>query len=136
MPRLCEVYPGICLTIEENARKNLSQCKKKSVLSDFPTKILYVFLMSPIRVSYPAAHPITLNLTKAHVIKFKPRITSRQHPQPPAALACFYSRERFSLLRHFNQLYLPYYPAKQMCCPCRRQAPLKRRHACQNSKEP
>ena len=25
MPRLCELYPGICLTIEEKARKNLSQ---------------------------------------------------------------------------------------------------------------
>ena len=25
MPRLCEFYPGICLTIEEKARKNLSQ---------------------------------------------------------------------------------------------------------------
>ena len=25
MPRLCELYPGICLTTEEKARKNLSQ---------------------------------------------------------------------------------------------------------------
>ena len=25
MPRLCEVYPGICLTTEEKARKTLSQ---------------------------------------------------------------------------------------------------------------
>jgi len=25
MPRLCEVYPGICLTTEGKARKNLSQ---------------------------------------------------------------------------------------------------------------
>jgi hypothetical protein len=25
MPRLCKVYPGICLTTEEKARKNLSQ---------------------------------------------------------------------------------------------------------------
>jgi len=28
VPRLCEFYPGICLTIEEKARKNLSQGKK------------------------------------------------------------------------------------------------------------
>jgi len=28
MPRLCEFYPGICLTTEEKARKNLSQGKK------------------------------------------------------------------------------------------------------------
>jgi len=26
VPRLCELYPGICLTTEEKARKNLSQC--------------------------------------------------------------------------------------------------------------
>jgi hypothetical protein len=25
VPRLCELYPGICLTIQEKARKNLSQ---------------------------------------------------------------------------------------------------------------
>ena len=25
MPRLCEVYPGICLTAKEKARKTLSQ---------------------------------------------------------------------------------------------------------------
>ena len=28
VPRLWEFYPGICLTIEEKARKNLSQGKK------------------------------------------------------------------------------------------------------------
>ena len=28
VPRLCELYPGICLTTEEKARKNLSQGKK------------------------------------------------------------------------------------------------------------
>jgi len=26
VPRLCEFYRGICLTTEEKARKNLSQC--------------------------------------------------------------------------------------------------------------
>jgi hypothetical protein len=26
VPRLGELYPGICLTTEEKARKNLSQC--------------------------------------------------------------------------------------------------------------
>jgi hypothetical protein len=28
MPRLCEFYPGICLTTEEKALENLSQGKK------------------------------------------------------------------------------------------------------------
>ena len=31
MLRLCEFYPGICLTTEEKARKNLSQGKMKNV---------------------------------------------------------------------------------------------------------
>jgi len=29
MPRLCEVYPGICLTTEEKARKNLSHGNRR-----------------------------------------------------------------------------------------------------------
>jgi len=29
MPRLCEVYPGICLTSEEKAQKNLSQGSRR-----------------------------------------------------------------------------------------------------------
>jgi hypothetical protein len=29
MPSLCELYPGICLTTEEKARKNLSQGSRK-----------------------------------------------------------------------------------------------------------
>ena len=54
--------------------------------SDFPTEILYAFLMSPIRASYPAGHPITRSLTKAHVIKFQPHVTSPQQLQPPPAV--------------------------------------------------
>ena len=29
MPRVCEVYPGICLTTEEKARKTLSQGSRR-----------------------------------------------------------------------------------------------------------
>jgi hypothetical protein len=29
MPRLCELHPGICLTTEEKARKNLSQGSRR-----------------------------------------------------------------------------------------------------------
>jgi len=32
VPRLCEFYPGICLTTEEKARKNLSQVKKNLMI--------------------------------------------------------------------------------------------------------
>ena len=31
MPRLCEVYPGIYLTTEEKARKNLSQGREQNM---------------------------------------------------------------------------------------------------------
>jgi len=31
VPRLCEFYPGICLTTEEKARKNLIQGKKNLI---------------------------------------------------------------------------------------------------------
>jgi len=29
VPRLCELYPGICLTTEEKTRKNLSQGSRR-----------------------------------------------------------------------------------------------------------
>jgi len=29
VPRLCDLYPGICLTTEEKARKNLSQGSRR-----------------------------------------------------------------------------------------------------------
>ena len=32
MPRLCEFDPGICLTTEEKARKNLNQGKQKKMM--------------------------------------------------------------------------------------------------------
>jgi hypothetical protein len=32
MPGLYEVYPGICLTTEENARKNLSHLKERALV--------------------------------------------------------------------------------------------------------
>jgi hypothetical protein len=31
-PHLCEVYPGICLTTEEKARKNLSQGSRRVLI--------------------------------------------------------------------------------------------------------
>ena len=37
VPRLCEFYPGICLTTEEKAWKNLSQGKKN--LSQFKVNL-------------------------------------------------------------------------------------------------
>jgi hypothetical protein len=41
-PRLCEFYPGICLTTEEKVQKNLSQGKKKPQ-SEYSVHITYIF---------------------------------------------------------------------------------------------
>ena len=41
VPRICEFYPGICLTTEEKARKNLSQDRKTSVRAKKKPHFLY-----------------------------------------------------------------------------------------------
>jgi len=38
VPRLCELYPGICLTAEENARKNLSQGSRRVPVGTMKTE--------------------------------------------------------------------------------------------------
>jgi hypothetical protein len=38
MPRLCELYPGICLRIEEKARKNLSQGSRRVPVGTMETE--------------------------------------------------------------------------------------------------
>jgi len=38
VPRLCDVYPGICLTTEEKARKNLSQSSRKMPVGTMKTE--------------------------------------------------------------------------------------------------
>jgi hypothetical protein len=47
VPRLCELYSGICLTIEEKARKNLSPL-------GYLMKKSYAFAFTPIRDACPA----------------------------------------------------------------------------------
>jgi len=34
MPRLCEVYPDICLTTEEEAQENLSQVSRRMAVGE------------------------------------------------------------------------------------------------------
>ena len=38
VPRLCELYPGICLTTEEKARKNLSQGRRRVPVGTMKTE--------------------------------------------------------------------------------------------------
>ena len=73
MPRLCEFYPGICLTTEEKAQENLSHGKKNLsqstvyILPKHPhitkpsqthTFIFYLFLAYSISYSSNSAHDI------------------------------------------------------------------------------
>jgi len=49
VPRLCEFYPGICLTTEEKAWKNLSQGKKtlSQVKEKFSQSTVYILPKHP-----------------------------------------------------------------------------------------
>ena len=38
VPRLCDLYPGICLTTEEKARKNLSQGSRRMPVGTMKTE--------------------------------------------------------------------------------------------------
>ena len=42
MHRLCELYPGICLTTEEKARKNLSQGNEEKARKNLSQGKLYL----------------------------------------------------------------------------------------------
>ena len=62
VPRLCAFYPGICLTTEEKARKNLSQGKKNlsQVKKNLSYSTVYILPKSP--THYKA-------LTNTHITK-------------------------------------------------------------------
>ena len=42
VPRLCELYPGICLTTEEKARKNLSQGSRRVAAGTMKTVVFII----------------------------------------------------------------------------------------------
>jgi hypothetical protein len=67
VPRLCEFYPGICLTTEEKARKNLSQVKKN--LSQRTEKL------QSTQYAYYQKHP--------HITKPTPTHTLQNNIKPP-----------------------------------------------------
>ena len=62
MPRLCEFYPGICLTTEEKARKNLSQGKKNlsQVKKNLSQSTVYILPKTPTHYK---------TLTNTHITK-------------------------------------------------------------------
>jgi hypothetical protein len=55
VPSLCELYPGICLTTEEKARKNLSQGSRRD---DGGRRNLFV--VSEYSAVRPCPHQITI----------------------------------------------------------------------------
>jgi hypothetical protein len=58
---LCEFYPGICLTTEEKARKNLSQCKKTcQVKKNLSQSTVYIL----------PKHPHITKPTQTHTLQY------------------------------------------------------------------
>jgi hypothetical protein len=72
VPRLCEIYPGICLTTEEKARKNLSQGKKNlsQVKENFRRSTVYIL---------PKYPHITNPLTNTHTHTLQNNIKPSQY---------------------------------------------------------
>jgi hypothetical protein len=67
MPRLCEFYPGICLTKEEKARKTLSQGKKNlsQVKKNLSPSTVYILPKTPSQthtLQNPLIHTLQNNL--------------------------------------------------------------------------
>jgi gamma-glutamyltranspeptidase len=44
VPRLCELYPGICLTAEGKARKNLSQDSRRVPVGTMKTELSFTYM--------------------------------------------------------------------------------------------
>ena len=64
VPRLCELYPGICLKTEEKARKNLSQGSRRVLVYILPKRLRY------------KTHTYTPTHYKTHTYECKVRHTS------------------------------------------------------------
>ena len=75
MPRLCEFYPGICLTAEEKARKTLSQGKKNisQVKKNLSHSTVYILPKTPTHYK---------TLTNTHITKPIHTHTTKQYKTP------------------------------------------------------
>jgi hypothetical protein len=81
VPRLCEFYPGICLTTEEKARKNLSQGKKNlsQVKKDLSQSTVYIYYQNTHTFQNPHKHIQTHTRTHAHTHTFQNNIKTPQY---------------------------------------------------------
>ena len=72
VPCVCEFYPGICLTTEEKARKNLSQVKKNLspstgyILPKHPHITKHTHTTYPYTHTPPPTHTHTHTHTQTH----------------------------------------------------------------------
>jgi hypothetical protein len=72
VPRLCEFYPGICLTTEEKARKTLSQGKKNpsQVKENLNQRTVYIYQNThTLQNPHIHTHYKTHTYTHTHIIK-------------------------------------------------------------------
>ena len=71
MSRLCEFYPGICLTTEEKARKTLSQGKKNlsQVKKNLSQSTVYILPKHPHKHTHYKIHTYTHTHTLQNNIK-------------------------------------------------------------------
>ena len=69
LPRLCEFYPGICLTTEEKALKDLSQGKENlnQVNKNLSQRTVYILPKHPHITKPTQTH--TLQNTPTHITK-------------------------------------------------------------------
>jgi hypothetical protein len=70
VPRLCEFYPGICLTTEEKARKTLSQGKKNlsQVKKNLSQSTVYILPKHP-HITNPPTHITKPTHTHTHALQ-------------------------------------------------------------------
>jgi hypothetical protein len=109
MPRLCEFYPGICITTEEKSRKNLSQGKKnlsqvKKNLSHSTVYILPKVYILPNYHMWQCSSPICnfFSIVLVHRIVYA---------LLPVTANCYISLKLFIILviHFFKALYLRLY---------------------------
>jgi len=74
MPRLCEFYPGICLTTEEKARKNPSQSKRNLSQGTKNLRVQYTYYQNTHTLQNLHKHTHTNTHTHTH-----PHINTHGH---------------------------------------------------------
>jgi hypothetical protein len=78
VPRLCEFFPGICLTTEEKARKNLSQGMKNLSQVKKKLKVQYTYYQKHPHITKP-----THTHTRAHTHTHTHTHTIQNNIKPP-----------------------------------------------------